>query len=86
MLSDARMKQRVDEGSLVLPQRVTWLTFPVSRAAFAAMLDTLLPSPADVVRRVTAGCVEAYFGQLDDDVATRGGVISEGGPPLVRIL
>src|SRR6185369_5015193 len=26
VLSDPRMQQRVDEGSLVLPQRVAWLT------------------------------------------------------------
>jgi hypothetical protein len=55
VLSDARMKLRVDEGSLVLPQRVSWLTFPVSRDAFAAMLDALLPSPARAARDVTAG-------------------------------
>lgn len=59
ILSDARMQQRVDDGSLVLPQQVAWLTFPISRVAFAAMLDAMLPSPADVVRRVTAGVAGA---------------------------
>ncbi len=59
VLSDARMKQRVDEGSLVPPEQVAWLTFPVSRDAFAAMLQALLPSPADVVRRVTSGVAGA---------------------------
>ena len=50
VLSDARMQRRVDEGSLVLPQRVAWLMFPVSRIAFAGMLDALLsPLPADIV-------------------------------------
>ena len=35
ILSDARMQQRVDEGSLLLPPQVAWLTFPISRDAFA---------------------------------------------------
>ena len=53
VLSDARMQRRVDEGSLVLPQRVAWLTFPVSRIAFAGMLDALLsPSPADAMPEI----------------------------------
>jgi hypothetical protein len=47
VLSDARMKQRAEEGSLVLPQQVAWLTFPVSRDAFAALIDTVL-RPVDV--------------------------------------
>jgi hypothetical protein len=59
VLSDARMHRRVDEGSLVLPSQVAWLTFPISRDAFAAMLDALVPSPADIVRRVTAGVAGA---------------------------
>lgn len=47
VLSDARAKQRAEEGSLVLPQQVAWLTFPVTRDAFAALLDTVL-RPVDI--------------------------------------
>lgn len=54
VLSDARMQQRVENESLILPREVTWLRFPMSRDAFAAMLDALLPPPPEVVRRVTA--------------------------------
>jgi len=57
VLSDARMQQRVEDGSMILPQRVAWLTFPMSRDAFAAMLEALLPPPAEVVHRVTASLV-----------------------------
>lgn len=59
ILSDTRMQQRVGEGSLLPTHQVAWLTFPISRDAFAAMIDTLLPSPADIVRRVTAGVADA---------------------------
>jgi hypothetical protein len=48
VLSDARMKQRADEGSLVLPVQVAWLTFPIARDAFAAMLEAVL-LPLDIV-------------------------------------
>lgn len=54
VLSDARMQQRAENGSLILPQEVAWLRFPMSRDAFAAMLDALLPPPPEVMRRVTA--------------------------------
>lgn len=47
VLSDARAKQRAEEGSLVLPQQVAWLTFPVTRDAFAALIDTVL-QPVDI--------------------------------------
>jgi hypothetical protein len=59
ILSDARMQQGVDDVSLIRPRQVAWLTFPISRDAFAAMLDTLLASPADGVRRVSAGVADA---------------------------
>jgi hypothetical protein len=65
VLSDERMKLCVDEGSLVLSQRVSWLTFPVSRDAFAAMLDALLPSPAHAVRGLTGG-VAAELADVQD--------------------
>ncbi len=45
VLSDARMHQPVDDEALSLPQQVARLTFPVSRDAFGAMLESLLPSP-----------------------------------------
>lgn len=48
ILSDARTKQRADDGSLVLPQRVSWLTFPVSRDEFAGLLDDALQPLPDV--------------------------------------
>jgi hypothetical protein len=54
VLSDARMRRRVEDGSLNLPQQVAWLAFPTSRVAFAAMLDALLPSPAEVGHHITA--------------------------------
>ncbi|HEY2164925.1 MAG TPA: hypothetical protein VGH04_13085 [Gemmatimonadaceae bacterium] len=52
VLSDALMQQRLDDGSLILPQQVAWLTVPTSRDAFAAMLDALSTPPAEVVHRV----------------------------------
>jgi hypothetical protein len=55
VLSDARIQQRTVDGSLIPSKQVAWLTFPVSRDAFAAMLDAQLLSAADVVRRVAAG-------------------------------
>ena len=54
VLSDARTKQRAENGSLVLPQRVTWLTFPVSRDSFVALLDEVLRPPADTTILVPA--------------------------------
>jgi hypothetical protein len=58
VLSDTRMQQRLDDGSLLLPQKVAWLTFPMSRDAFAAMLRGLLPSPVDVLHGVPASLAE----------------------------
>lgn len=44
VLSDMRMHQSTDHEALSPSQRLAWLTFPVSRAAFTAMLEMLLPS------------------------------------------
>jgi hypothetical protein len=44
VLSDMRMQQSTDHEALSPLQRLAWLTFPVSRDAFGAMLEMLLPS------------------------------------------
>jgi hypothetical protein len=54
VLSDTRMQQSDDVEALTLPQHVAWLTLPISRDAFSAMLDRLVPPPADVIHQATA--------------------------------
>lgn len=50
ILSDMRMPGSVDMRALALP--LAWLTFPISRDAFGAMLDGLLPPFVDVLHTV----------------------------------
>lgn len=52
VLSDMRMPESINIQALALPRPLAWLTFPISRAAFGAMLDGLLPPFVDVFHTV----------------------------------
>jgi CheY-like chemotaxis protein len=52
VLSDMRMPESVNMRTLTLARQLAWLTFPISRAAFGAMLDGLLPPFIDVLHTV----------------------------------
>jgi hypothetical protein len=79
MLSDTRMLPSDDVDGLMLPERVAWLRLPISRHAFSAMLDELLPPPAEVIHEATASVAGIT---IDTAVSMRPLSLARGSEPV----